>query len=73
MPPEELDKTLEAMPLRVGTYVPDDLRTSRQRREETSPNVCGGKRRSRGERTKRVVECDPRGTDTSRDICAKSR
>lgn len=25
MPPEELDKTLTALPLRVGAYVPDDL------------------------------------------------
>ena len=25
MPPEELDSTLTALPLRVGTYVPDDL------------------------------------------------
>ena len=25
MPPEELDRTLTALPLRVGTYVPDDL------------------------------------------------
>jgi hypothetical protein len=25
MPPEELDDTLTALPLRVGAYVPDDL------------------------------------------------
>jgi hypothetical protein len=46
------------------TYIPDDLRTSWQRHEDTSPNVSGGKGRGRRECTKRVFERDPRATDT---------